>query len=103
MIYEIPLDKGPQVFTATLAGVAYQITVVWREVTEGGWFIDFADVDGNPIVSGIPLVAGADLLAQHAYLGIGGSLYIQSSDDVDASPTYDSLGDTSHLFFVPSP
>ena len=67
---------------------------------QGGWILDIADGNNTPIVSGIPLVTGADLLAQYAYLGIGGSLYVSNPNDPGASPTFGSLGDTSSLYFV---
>lgn len=36
----------------------------------GGWFMDIADDNENPILMGIPLVTGSNLLEQFAYLGI---------------------------------
>ena len=47
-----------------------------------------------------PLVPGVDLLAQYRYLGFTGSLVVQTDNDPNADPTYDSLGQTSQLYFV---
>jgi hypothetical protein len=99
-VYEIPLTAQAQTFSVSLAGVEYTITLAWRDADEGGWFLDLADAAGNVIVSGIPLVTGADLLGQYRYLGIGGGLQVQSDGDPDAVPTYTNLGATSHLYFV---
>ena len=99
-VQEIPLSPNPQTFGITLANVAYQVTVIWRDAAFGGWVVDIADDQGNPIIQGIPLITGADLLEQYAYLGLGGSLIVQTDHDVDAVPTYANLGQTSHLYFV---
>ena len=98
--YEIPLRSAFDSFGITLASVSYRLTLVWRLTT---WFLDIADVAGNKIVSGIPLITGADLLAQHPEAGIGGALYVVTDHDTDAQPTYANLGTGSHLYFVVSP
>lgn len=99
-VYEVPLTPQAQRFTISLGGVAYLLTLVWRDAGEGGWILDIADQVGAPIVSGIPLVTGADLLAQYAYLGFKGALVVQTDHDTDAAPTFANLGELSHLYFV---
>ena len=64
------------------------------------WLLDIADVDGNPMLCGIPLVTGTDLLGQYAYLGFNGALWVQGANDPDALPTYDDLGSSSALYWV---
>lgn len=91
--YEIPLTANAQRFSVTLAGVPYQMQLIYRGATEGGWMLDLLDAAGNGLVLGVPLVAGADLLAPYPDLGIGGSLF------VDAVPTYGNLGTGAHLYF----
>ncbi len=97
--YLVPLSGSPEAFGITLAGVAYQFTVQWRDAADS-WFLDIADNQSNPIASGIPLVTGADLLEQYAHLGIGGSLYVQSSPTPTDTPTFTNLGSASNLYFV---
>ena len=99
-IFSIPLIAAPQTFTITLVGVTYTMSLAYQNVDQGGWTLSIADANGNPIITGIPLVTGADLLAQYAYLGIGGSLYVQTSSDPDAVPTFAGLGTSSLLLFV---
>jgi hypothetical protein len=101
-IYEIPLTAQPQSFFITLGGIEYRLTLQWRETVGGGWFLDIADSTLNPIISGIPLVTGADLLGQYAYLGIPGKLGVATDGDPDAVPTFTNLGSQSHLYFVAS-
>lgn len=102
-LFEIPLTPQPQTFAITLANVGYRMTVQWRETDMGGWVLDIADANSGPIVSGIPLVTGADLLAQYEYLGIGGALFVQTDHDITAPPTFDNLGLAGHLYFTVTP
>lgn len=102
-IYEVPLSPSPQTFGITLGGVAYQLTLSWRDAAMSGWVLDIADQTGGSIISGIPLVTGCDLLGQYGYLGFTGGLTVQTDHDPDAVPTFDNLGDASHLYFVTSP
>lgn len=110
-VQEIPLVASPQSFSIQLDNVPYQMTATWRDVASsavgdatasvgGGWMLDMADQVGMPIISGIPLVTGSNLLAQYAYLGIGQALVVQTSHDVDAVPTYDNLGAEAHVYAV---
>jgi len=99
-IYEIPLSPTPQRFSVDLSGITYQLTVKYHDVEMGGWVVDVADAAGNDLVNGIPLVTGCDLLAQYEYLEFGGKLMVQTSNDPDAVPTWENLGEQSHLYWV---
>lgn len=98
--YEIPLSPEHQRFAITLAGVEYQLRVTYRDAVEAGWILDINDSSGSPLVCGIPLITGADLLGQLQYLGIGGQLWVATDGDPDAVPTFDNLGTLSHLYFI---
>lgn len=97
--YEIPLTPTPQTFSISLSGVDYLVTVRWN-VAAAAWCADLASVDGAAILAGVPLVTGADLLAQYGYLGLGGALVAQSDNDPDAVPTFDGLGVNGRLYWV---
>ena len=102
--FEIPLSPTPQRFRITLAGVNYGLVMSYRAAPcgMGGWCMDINDDLGNPIVCGVPLVTGSDLLAQYAYLGLGGGMMVLSDGDADALPTFENLGITpgSHLYWI---
>lgn len=98
--YEIPLTPDPQQFGIPINGVQYTITLTYRGTVEGGWFIDLGDGSNNPILTGIPLVTGLNLLDQYTYLGIGGQLYVFTDGDLLAEPTENNLGVASHLYFA---
>lgn len=96
--FEIPLTAQPQSFNITLVGVEYQFELAWRD-SASSWFLDIADVSGNPLLSGVPLVTGVNLLAQYAYMAFGFELWVQT-DAADAPPTFTNLGTESHLYCV---
>jgi len=97
--YEIPLSPEPQTFTIPIGGVTYGFNVQWN-VNNASWIIDIADASGNPIVSGIPVVTGVDLLGQFGYLGFGFQLVAQTDNSPDTVPTFDNLGTTAHLYAI---
>lgn len=98
--FEIPLSATPQLFTVQLSGIDYNILLSYRDVDEGGWFIDIADINGSPIVNGIPLVTGTNLLEQYAHLGFAGRMWVQTINDPDAPPTFLNLGTEAFLYWV---
>lgn len=101
--FEVPLVPAqPQRLSLSMAGIFYQLTIKWCAPAVC-WILDIADSLGNPLVSGIPIITGADLLEQYAYLGIGGKLIAQTDHDTFAVPTFANLGDTGNLYFVTEP
>lgn len=99
-LFEIPLSGAPQRFNISLAGTVYSLTFLYRDAPMGGWCLDINDNLGNPLVCGIPLITGADLLAQYAYLNFGGAMVIFSDGNKALVPTFDNLGSGSHLYWV---
>lgn len=83
----------------SLLSIIYRLTLKWNQNSQC-WILDITDVNSIPILTGIPLVTGADLLEQFEYLGIGGQLIAQTDNNIDAVPTFDNLGSTGHLYFV---
>ena len=87
MRYVIPLTPEPQRFSIVLAGRELLLAVRWMDV--------LADAAGVPLVSGIPLGAGCDLLEPYVYLGLGGALLLSG----DEPPSPDTLGRGVDLLF----
>ncbi|KAA2237666.1 phage baseplate plug family protein [Salinarimonas soli] len=99
--YEFPLTTGPQAFSLRLGDTEYRLRLTYRRAPEAGWILDIGRAaDGVPLLSGLPLVTGADLLAQHAHIGIPGSLYVVTDGNPDAVPAFDDLGGRTRLLFV---
>jgi hypothetical protein len=102
-VFQVPFAGVPETFGISLNGTSYTLTVHWC-VPMSAWVLDIADATGaNPIVSGIPLITGDDLLEQYAYLGIAGQLIVQTSNDPLVPPTFTDLGTTGNLYFLPTP
>lgn len=100
--FRLPLAGANETFNITLNGVTYNMLVIWRDDPngEGGWCLDILTSQNVPLVQGVPLITGADLLEQYAYLGIGGSLFVQTVQDPAAPPTFDNLGTDANVYFV---
>ena len=98
-IARIPTSPEPQRFLITLAaGQTYQLVTQYRATPEAGWILDIGEPDSTPIISGIQLVTGINLLAQYQHL-IVGSLFVLSDVDMWAAPGFPDLGVSSHLYF----
>lgn len=97
--YLIPLKPQNQEFDISLAGVSYHLKVIWNSASQC-WILDIADSQQEPILSGIPMVTGCDLLEQYGYLNINGAMIVQSTNDVSLVPDDTTLGSTGNLFFV---
>lgn len=98
-IFTIPLTPTPQKFNITLAGRQLTVVNVWNE--HSGWAINIIDgITNEPLISNIPLVTGADLLAQYEYVGIPGSLVVYTDGEQFTPPTETNLGGQSNLYYV---
>jgi hypothetical protein len=97
--YLIPLQATNQVILVTLAGTQYQLTIRWNDANQA-WTLDIATPTGTPIISGIPMVTGQDLLAAYGYMNFGGKLIVQTTNDTNAVPTLANLGSNGNLYFV---
>jgi hypothetical protein len=97
---EIPLRPAmPQAISIALSGVTYNLTFKWFDQA-GTWLVDIADTANNPIVVGVPLVTGGNLVEQYGHLGFTGQLWCATDGQPDMQPSFTSLGDTSHLYYV---
>ena len=98
--YEFPLRPEAQQFRVQLGGADYVVRFGWGDTTEGGWFIDIADADDAPIVRGLALTAGENVLQQFDYLGIAGEIRVQTDGDDLVEPTYANLGSNGKVLFI---
>ncbi|HHS9738671.1 TPA: phage baseplate plug family protein [Raoultella ornithinolytica] len=96
-VSEIPLSPDNQQFAIALAGRSFQMAVTWRAAF---WCLDIMDSSGADLIKGVPLITGADLLAQYHYMGLGFSLYVVCDNPANENPTENDLGINSHLYAV---
>lgn len=99
-IFQLPLQNTPQTFTITLSSIIYTFTLIYRNVDQGGWILDIGDENNVPILQGIPLVTGVNLLAKYPYLGFVGGLFVQTTTDPNAVPTFTNIGIDGQLYYV---
>lgn len=97
---EIPLRQGPQAFALGLNGTTYSFRLVYANTAGGGWLMDIGDAAGVPIICGIPLTTGLNLLGQYAYLGLRFGLYVKVDGMGDAAPSYEDIGNSAKLYVV---
>lgn len=97
-ILGIPLSSDNQQFRILLADTTYTLRVIWRDVA--GWIMDVQDSGGVTLLSGVPLVAGVNLLEQYPELGIKGVFIVASDNEALEYLTKTNLGILSHLLFV---
>lgn len=97
----------PQQVSVTLGGSLLQLTFRYRPVPGNpdllGWVLDIADANAQPVINGIPLVTGCDLLAQFPDKNFGGQLVVgTTSTNPDDVPTFDNLGAEGQVYWVTS-
>ena len=98
-VYEIPLTPQPQTLSVTFPnGTPVQLRLIYQFNDDACWLLDIADANGAFLVCGIPLVTGADLLAQYAYLGLGAKLFVTTDADLAEPPHWWNLGTSAHLW-----
>ena len=97
-IYEIPLIPAQQTLQITLPGGVFRLRLIYCDAPDAGWIMDISDANDNPLICGVPLVTGSDLLAQYPDLAIGAYMYVTTDADQQAVPTFENLGIKSHLW-----
>jgi hypothetical protein len=99
MIVQLPFTNDPaQQVTVQLGTVKYDFTVRWNDRART-WCLDMLDHNSqSPIVQGVPLVLGLDLLQPLALVGVG-SLVVNDEDNsgLDAGP--DDLGGRVNVYW----
>lgn len=96
-ISEIPLSPDNQQFVIAVSGVTYTMRITWRDPV---WYLDLLSFDLTPVAMALPLIAGADILSQYAYLNLGFALVVGTDIAGQENPTKSDLGITSHLYVV---
>ena len=92
----VPLSGYAEQFGITINNVNYTFTLTWR----GSWYLDIGDSTNAPIVNGLPLVTGIDLLSPYGYLGFVGQIYMVNIAGGDNPPTFTNLGTDCIMQYV---
>lgn len=99
MIAQLPLSTDcPQSFTCQLGNNTYQFDLTWNERSQV-WVMNISDpVSQNPIVTGLSLTLGVDLLKAYA-LGIG-ALVVWDETGSHTEATVTSLGSSVNVYWI---
>lgn len=93
-IYEIPLSSGNQRFAVQLNKITYKLQLIYRL---DRWYIDILNTSDLPIILGIAMNTGTDLLSQHQHL-IKGSMFATNANQ-DESQGFFDLGAKIQLYW----
>jgi len=104
---EIPTESGHPFYELIgwNDGLSYTLYFKWNTVTLC-WVLDIYAADGRtPVINGIAIVTGADLLEQFGYLSLGAFTMLQTTTvgpfvSPDSVPTFLNLGIDGHVFLV---
>lgn len=97
MISELPITNDPsQQFTVELAGIDY-IFRLNLNVRGDVWMLSVSTVNDDPIIEGIPMVLGADLLANERF--VEGILFVADYNSTGIDPTGDNLTDYGLIWY----
>lgn len=98
--YRLPFRGVAEEFEVQLSGTIFSARISWNAEC-GTWMLDLFDVASNVyVLTGLAVVSGVDLLAQHAYLGFVGGLVAHVDGDENAAPTYTDLGTQANIYYV---
>jgi hypothetical protein len=105
-VSEIP-TQGGQPFTevVTWGGVSYTLFFKWNPASYC-WVLDIWDQSGTtPILTGLALVTGTDVLGQFAYLPVGAQAIITVMTigpfiSPDTVPDFNNLGSDGHVYLL---
>ena len=93
-IYEIPLQAGNQKFNVTLGKAIFKLRLIYRI---DQWYLDILDTSEKPLITGLLLCPGIDLLEQYKHV-INGSLYVVNFEK-DEIAKYGYLGSKIKLYY----
>ena len=94
-----------QSLSVNLNGTDYRLRLLFNAaVSDPFWALDIGDANGAPMVCGIPLLPGQNLLEPYGHLDIGGggALFCYGAGATDGGiPDWDTLGVSWQLYFAP--
>lgn len=92
----IPLEKlSSQEFRMPLENTFYRWRVRWNSRTKYFSF-DLYDDDSNPLLLGVPMLKGANLLNAFQDIPIGG-LFMITTDEEEGEATLENIGESVNL------
>jgi len=101
----IPTESGHPFYEiiAWGNGVSYTLYFKWNVIALC-WVLDIY-LGANPVINGIPIVTGADLLEQFGYMSLGAHTMMEAMTigpfvSPESVPNFYNFGEDGHLFLV---
>lgn len=89
-------------FRVTLDGEAYRLEWKWNDRAES-WSLDVLDVNGEPILMGVRVVADWNLFEGRTDRRLPpGALVVRDTSGKGEPPARDELGERAKVFYVPA-
>ncbi len=103
--YTLPIQNSVnQSFAVTFPdGTLYNLRLIYGFDPLNAWILDISDASGNPIVCGIAVVTGTDLLAPYVYLGFKCGIFAATEGDILMPPTWWNLEITGQIYIATNP
>jgi hypothetical protein len=105
-VAEIPTENGhPFYEVITWGGVSRTLYFKWNTVTQC-WVLDIYDATGSlPLLTGLPMITGTDILGQFGYMALAAStvmtvMSIGPFVSPDAVPDFANLGEDGHIYLL---
>lgn len=101
MAFEIPIQSAPAFSERVrLEGVFYTLSFRWN-ARLGAWVFDLSDGDGNGLVLGSPVRAGAPLAFFPSLAGVPPGMFLAlDTSGAGVDPAIDELGKRVKVFYL---
>lgn len=92
-----------QSYAINVNGAQYNIDLLFVDAPDAtnnqmaGWELSIYDQNSDPLVLGIVLVTGENLLGQYSYLGFNFSLFCYTAGSPSVPPSWATLGGLAQL------
>lgn len=94
--------KSSETISTEIDGVIYRFRIRWN-TTDSSWNIDIYDADGDPIILSRKLFPPHNITYRYSdeRLPQNGDFWCYDTAHLVTRPTYESLGDTFFVAYVP--
>ncbi|MGH8709742.1 MAG: phage baseplate plug family protein [Burkholderiales bacterium] len=98
--FRLPFSGIAEQIEVSLGGNPYLLRITWNAEMLT-WVLDINDgITLAPLIFGLAVVAGVDLVAQHPHFDFKGALIVYTDGAEFESPTFATLGNISNIYYV---
>lgn len=103
--YEIPITplQNQSFSIAFHVNAFYWLRLYWVEAPEAGWTLDIGYSEIEPLVCGIPVLPGRNLLDDYPELHLALILFIDTPGNQKKPPAFEDMGVLTKLYYALAP